>query len=305
MTTLTIVIRLTGLLLLTPESYNPIDRQYYLPLNVLMPQTPGPVQIARHIPEIVFSSTSQECPTKMDHLKLDQYWRAGYCHVNIDGWSVDIGTPSTPTIFAETVPQANLSRFFGVPLKRSLFTEVPGTQGGAIASHVNIYGGSQSGKCLFGTFTIGSSSPVPLINVVEWTTSVQSATFPLVRRRTKAGVEEREELTTLRAGKSTVYVRNAPEPTYLSELPIGIARRMRSSTMAAVHARPHPVNHQYTVDHYRAFFHLLNVTADPPQLHQQSNERCPWDPDVSRKALRKDDPGTQTCMVGVGLPPRP
>lgn len=304
MTTLSIVIRLSGLLLLSPDSFSTSNGKYYLPLHVLMPQTPGIAQIAHHIPEIVFSSTSQECPTKLDSsMELDQYWRTNYCHVKIDGWSVDIGTPATPTLFTEWVPQANISRFFNARLDRDLFSkEVPGTAGGKLASRVNIYGGAQSDDCLFGWFTIGFFSPIPLVHVVEWTTSVQGTTFPLVRRRVNAaGMPQAETLTTLRAGKSTVYVRNAPESTYLSELPAGIAaktaRGQRDSTMAPTHSAT------VTVDHYRAFYHLLGIDGSPvPKLYVPANEQCPWDLAVSRKALFKDDPGTQTCMVAVGLP---
>lgn len=157
MDTITVVIQLTGLLLLTPD--DPSGRG---PMHVLMPETRN---VESHVALLTFPGDSAEyCLTYVN----------GRCTVDMDGWSMKLGRKETGTAGRDTLPRSatNLTRISGgKSVSRRLLGERPGRR---VRSRITLRAGGVTDSCSMAEwrYTAVGSGRVEieaLANVVDWT----------------------------------------------------------------------------------------------------------------------------------------
>lgn len=279
-----IVIKLTGLLLLTPntETGSP-------PMNVLMPTTRNLAEA--HVAQLGFHGDSTALCAHYDTL-------ARICYVDMDGWSMDIGqsggNPSSTRLPRGT---ANLSDRRERHVHRNLLGNNPGD---TVRSRITIYGGSVTDSCALARWSF-NGSPFDMPNVLDWTIpDFPHRQLTLRRRQLNRGGSAREQtIARLRPvnGRIELFIRHIPSSEQ-NELDAG-------NTTPSTH-RPRP---GATADHFGAYFDLLNVpAAQRPSLPVATTvlqDRCSWVKGVAIEAFIDvaASPGTASCMVAGGLPP--
>jgi hypothetical protein len=297
----TIVVQMTGLLMLAPEN------KAGKPVHIFMPPPPD----SAHYAFIVF-----RCPGGVEDI----------CGADMDGWSLEpIGATGSSGTARMPHGALNYSRGAGgvnLNLQRARRDA---------RSWVTLLGGSASPRpCSLATWSFDDygSTPrdwVPLINVLEWQIpDLPQDSVVLVRRRIdKPG--EREKLAVLRpdsAGRVEILVAHMTEqeaanvftPEFLAGFEPALAARVRAmqsdpSVLAQqAHAATHGLAplHEATDEirpHIRAYYDFLHA----PAAHQRyptspivTDSVCPitilglesWDGPVAR--------GTKTygCVVG-------
>jgi hypothetical protein len=195
-----VLIKLTGLLLLTPDTHAGA-----LPMHVLMPDS-GNHASPTHYPEIGYHTrTPRECgprpgsttdPAAFYYDSIQQI-----CYVNMDGWSMEIGTrKDDSTSVVLPLGTYNLSTALGTYVDRKLLSDSPGTH---VRSHLTLNEGAPEpdSSCAPYLFTVPRKRPngvetdsMRLTNVVAWRISdFREPGVVLVRRRLNSGIEDKPD----------------------------------------------------------------------------------------------------------------
>ena len=313
-----IVIKLTGLLLLTPDT-----RAGALPMHVLMPDRGIHVPMT-HTPEVGFLTSAGNCNPRPGSTTPPAAFAydsvEGVCYVNMDGWSMEIGTRSSnPTTVSLPIGTNNLSTALQKYVDRSLLGDTPDAR---IRGRVTLNEGVPIDSCNRYSFHVqrrGSDGALKdtilrLTNVLDWKIeNFQEPTLALVRRRLNPQPGQKLDTVAVVAPVGNV---------------ITVLVRQLSD-----HDRQHlpqgPLVLGDPVTHFLAYFDVLGVPFSdqrPPRLQStQPNETCSWPyvprfaPSRRRMALvapmahagrhgqnvRIDAAGTAACMVASALPSSP
>lgn len=174
MDTLTVVIQMTGLLLLAPE--NPSGRG---PAHVLVPAA---TNLPTHLAWMAFTADSMESVNRC------QFYISGLCIIDLDGWSLQLGGGAGPHPPANTIPPSalNLTRGKGRPIHRDRFGDRPGRK---VRSRVSLLAGGVTDTCALADWqyddpdTAKPPETVRLANMVEWTIpGIPQKVLPMVLR---------------------------------------------------------------------------------------------------------------------------
>lgn len=147
--TTTLIVRMTGLLLLSPSQANGNHPTY-----VLMPQTHGLVEW--HVAQVGYRAPG--CAGLRD----------GVCWESLDGWSLEVGTSSTnPGAVRFPYAESNLTQLTGLHVRRDLFDPQPDT--GVLKARVILHSGAIADQCAMGRWSLRQDSErLPLANVIAW-----------------------------------------------------------------------------------------------------------------------------------------
>jgi hypothetical protein len=293
MVPITIVIQMTGLLLLSPSRSTG-----ELPMYVLMP---APMALmAPHAPMVGFRSNPGNCPGTYDAAE-------NVCYVDMDGWSMTIGTLAATSARASLPSGAlNLSATTGRFVPPTLFGPQPDDP--SLRGRVILNAGTVSNACDRFFFNVGQTM-MSLTNVLEWRiTDYNQPTLTLVRTplASGGGAERTVAILTPVNGEIELFIRNLP----VGVTPGGSAAAGDSAT------------------HFHAYYDLLGVPSPGrviPVVQSTSgpSASCSWAGarhmtlfNDGRNALFtgvgqsilpmstvSTGPGTPTCMVAGGLPP--
>ncbi|MFL5381840.1 MAG: hypothetical protein ACJ8GN_04930 [Longimicrobiaceae bacterium] len=304
---MTVFIKLTGLLFLTPST-----QAGDLPMHVLMPATESAPM--RHVPEIGYPSSAADCRYTYDPAE-------GVCYVNLDGWYVEIGPPGNPSAAALPPGATNLSSALNRYVDRSLFGETPDAR---LRSRVTLNAGAPGRSCARFLFKLGQPLPngqpsdsVPLTNVLDWEIQgLSEGSLVLVRRplNPRPGHDTPEEVGILMPDANhaiKLFIRHVPE-----------AEAMHLPTPLPEPGTP--------VTHFNAYYDLLGVPSlgrNLPTLRSSHgpDAECTWSgassvaasasagpaatghgpPNVVRPTGIPAGAGTAACMVASGLPTPP
>lgn len=190
--TVALVIRMTGLLLITPA-----DAGGGGPVHVLFPRTG--LLAEPHVAQVGYRAP--ECAARPD----------GICWRDIDGWSLDVGGGSAPGPVRFPYPESNLSNLFGVHVPAALLGTAPDP--GVLAARVTLRSGAVTGACALGRWSIPHPAPgVPMANVVEWTVPGLDPESVVLRgtRLGDADVTETIRLPANGSGTIELYIRHLP-----------------------------------------------------------------------------------------------
>jgi|GEM_PF-5229382 len=296
---ITVLIRLTGLLLLTPDK-----QAGDLPMHVLMP-SPGAHVPMPHVPEIGFlTSSAAACKpysgstTAPAAFQYDPQERV--CYVNMNGWWMEIGTRRIGNPPAPQLPPGvmNLSTALGFFVERSLLGNTPDSR---IRSRVTLNDGVPGDTCNRFRFRVRKrdvngtvkDTVLSLTNVLDWQIhQFQQPNLVLVRRRLNPpqGMDKPDTLFIVppRGGVITLFVRQL---TQKEKDHVGI---------------PSPALGD-SATHFHAYLDLLKVPESGrrvPTLQSTGGPPCDW-PFVPSFVRPLFSPGTAGCMVASALPTSP
>lgn len=286
--TVALVIRMTGLLLLTPADANGGGPTY-----VLLPET-------HHLEEPHVAQIGYRAP-ECESANPD-----GVCWLTLDDWSVDFGVPTSAAPVALSHQDANLSGITGLRIPRELLGPEPDTS--VLKSRILLGSGAESASCPLAQWAIGGgASRVQMANVIEWTITDLPADGAVLRR-TPLRVLGGEETVRLSPGEGNtieVYIRHIPEAE--ARYQDGEAASYRVPVLALGDS----------AKHFHAVYDLLNAPPDQrplPRYHGFILGSCQhlWPigrrdrmPGQLQMAMGRDDdwsPTTVSCMIGTGLP---
>lgn len=301
MDSLTVVIQLTGLLMIVPPNPGTIG-----PTHVLMPEPVAPDRL-EHIAVIGFrrNDSAQQCGEGSSQ---------DFCFVRMDGWALD------------PLP----GRSSRVDLPRSVFdlTHASGGRrvhrdhfGGnaprdSLRSRMTFGGGGVTDTCHIGQWSFDPVGNPPrdrfwLSNVVEWTIpDIPQTHLTLVRRRFGGGsAQTLVTLTPDRSGRIELLIAHVPRPgwdAFQGRL-LNLARMSQNQvSMPAAHpALPGgsaaAADPGTDIAHFGSFYRLLDRANDRrlPSDPFEREEGCPmmiWFP----RELGIMAPTTVNCMVTSG-----
>jgi hypothetical protein len=266
MGTITLIINMTGLLLLAPNTHSG-----GFPLHVLMPIEGQSGKVPLHIAELGWRSSDSACPSTAAYR-----FESGVCYFNLDGWSVELGQGGTPTSGVVVPPAGPLDVSYGRKVNPVWFGMNPG---GSIRSRVSIHSGLAMPGCPFASWTLNGIQDVQLPNVVTWATAIPGPGLTLTATKLNMGS----------GTPITVDFKIFPTPTNTIEL---FLRQEPAETMR-VGSPP------FTSPHLHAFYDLLGYPNEErlfPQDGYPTGRRCVWSKPFD------DAPGSPTCLIGIGYP---
>lgn len=318
----TVLIRLTGMLLLTPNS-----QAGALPMHVLMPDRGMYVRM-RHTPEIGFTTPADKCGPRPGS-STDPHAFAydsveGVCYVNMAGWSMEIGkSPPTPAHVALPTGTNNLSAVLQRYVDRSLLGDTPDAR---VRARLTLNEGAPGAPCDRYSFHVQrrgadgvlKDTVMYLTSVLGWEIkNFPSSTLVLVRRRLNPQPGQRPDTVAIvpRDGNVIrVYVRQ-------------LSDRDRQHLPPETPAAGDPATH------FHAYFDLLKVPLAerpvPTLAASQPAVGCSWsfveraEPPAQRALAmvmaqnerehavraafwtRIDAASTAGCMVASALPAEP
>jgi hypothetical protein len=161
---ISVVVKMSGLLLLTPSNSG-----HALPYYALLPQAAG------HEAHFAFRQPTGSCPAGT--VREDDL-----CQFRFEGDEITIGAP-VPT---ESVPLngsvGNVSKAAGVPVPRSLLGDHPPTD--TLRARIRLNAGTQTDQCYLARWFFNGDPWAPLGNVITWTFSQsESGNLVLVLRK--------------------------------------------------------------------------------------------------------------------------
>lgn len=264
MPSLTLVIHMTGLLLLTPDT-----RAGAFPLHVLMP-TEGRSRVPTHMAQIGWVSTAAACP------KNDSYdYDGGKCYFKLDGWAVELGRGGIASVLLP--PAGPLDVTYLHKVNRSWFGPMPVA---GMRSRVSIYSGHLRAEeaCSFARWTIDNVTGRRLPNVVTWETALPGSILRLTATR-------RDEAGTTVSMNFKNFGPTGEVELFLRQEPITPPPEQRPPFVAS---------------HYVAIYGLLGYSGNDhlriPRDGHPTAEGC------RGKLQFFPNPGTPTCMPAVGIP---
>jgi hypothetical protein len=310
MDTITVVVKMTGLLLVVPPKAGG-------PTHILMPATD---LTAPHVAFVGFpaDSTARHCTYYNEE--------DGYCIVDMAGWSLDLtgpggGASGTPV----TLPRAlvNLSRGAGGrPVPPQYLSANPGRN---IRSRITLRGGGPTDQCSLATWTFDPAGRapaeiLPLANVFEWTIPelVQDSLVLVRDPLDPAPGDTAQRLARLRPDSAGVV------ELVIAHIPTGVAMQLHASlkvstTQQIPRAGMEEQSHMQAPEddppaeteatHFRWLYDLLRANqAERPLPHSpEENESCTLDTrTLSGEVLSLRtliSPETLNCMLASARNP--
>jgi hypothetical protein len=298
MDTITVVIQLTGLLMVVPPRAGG-------PTHVLVPVTPDTVP---HETFIGFRSngTARHC---------DPRFGEAFCFVDMEGWALDpIGGANNGSV---TLPRGvvNLTRGSGgYRVKEQHLGQGPHTE---LRSRFTLRGGGVTDACNLGVWSYNPAGPapavdLPLTNVLEWTIpDLRQSQIVLVRRSLTVAGTTPDTLAILSpdsTGAVELLIANVPpaglrmlqrelrRSTAAQEVPSGQQREARDGEQGD----PEQAEASETMaSHVTHLYDLLTQAPERPVpvFRAELIRRCPL-PIWREHRLRS--PTTVNCMVVSG-----
>jgi hypothetical protein len=265
MDTLTIIIHMTGLLLLSPA---PTPGGPALQVLAAAPTR----KMGEHQVRIGYFSR-ERTPNCVVYQK-------NICWVNIDGWALSFGTPNAnaePSPLPQHMADVSWTAPHSIPLKR--FGNEPGTK---VRARVTIYGGQVEGSCSLGSWDFGVDS-LPLQNVVSYripnAATGRRVSLLGTRLNSHQPAPPQQVLGTVEAEDSTVNL-------FLFEIPTTEAEKLEGLDILTA-ARNHVMTTREKepdkgaeANHYRAFYNLIGAhfyhhRPNPRYRHQiPADQQC-------------------------------
>jgi hypothetical protein len=291
MQSVTVLVRMTGLLL-----FSPTTPQGGGPTNIILPTT---FPLPPHVAQLGYRKrTGDGCA----------YWQDDICYVDVRGWSLEIGTPGN----ASPAPQVrgNASR------AQTVHRPVPARNVGHnpilnVRARFKLYEGQQDSTCDLGRFTLRNEIDVPLTNVVYWRFSYPSRTLVIYGARLNSGLGNppRSEFLRVAANSSNVielFIRHVPRSEQAHTTEADRIRRARHPGRGPHSKQMDPGD---SATHFSAYYRLLDPpgrsgplpvfvgrTSHPPY--------CVWARGRGNRLLEViANAGTMSCMVAAGDPP--
>jgi hypothetical protein len=291
MQSFTLVIKMTGLLLLTPDT-----QAGNMPVHVLMPEPHG---IDAHVAQVGYRSTAAECRGANSKYDRD----IGICYQDMTGWLMDIPEGLTAPTSTLRLPRglANVSSASSGLVDRSFFSDNP--PGTKLRSRVSIHAGRPVDSCELGWWVYHTSLVALLTNVLTWEVP-DAGQGSLVLRRRRFGSSVSEELVTLLPNNGIVelFIRQIPPDQSLHYMRMDPSHA-RNPTPASGRAANFSIGTRPS--HFSAYYRMLGVTGPLPRLVVKYSPTCTWarslDLTISGE-LDPFSPGTASCMVASALP---
>lgn len=276
MTPITLIVQMTGMLLITSANGANVPR------HVLMPVAGD--SAPPHVPQLGFKSTSTEC--KYNYV-------SGICWVSMTGWYLELGPAGSGS--SSLPPEIGTITDASHRITSTMISSAPGR---SIAARVTLRGGSISACSDFEYRFHGQL--MPLASLVTWQTQVDPNTFSLIRHPLDPGSgakESRIEIPRPTGTTIELFIRNAPASQ------TGLTLRSRhspDSTTVGRHRRATAGGMRGV--HYHAFYDLLGYPEkgrDIPIQIGPTSMNCVF----AGFSLLREVPGTATCMVAAGVGP--
>lgn len=320
MQSLTVVIQMTGLILLAPDRPSGGG-----PTHLLLPRE------ASHYAWMSFTADSMESRSRC------AYYRAGFCWVKLDRSSIEVGAGGQPVPTAAGIPASalNLTAGKGKPVHRDRFGQAPGND---VRARVSLLSGESTRTCSLADWNYDDvdlehgQDIVPLANMVEWTIrGIRQDHLPMVLKPLNPGAGDQDRiLPPLRArvgNTAQIFITHQPLPE-TTRLTNGFMNLEsgRSAQAADSSAREDPytaarsnrageprdiARHSMRTDpdtatHFRAYYDLIGANAAERPLPHTPKRR----PEVCSFTVRTlrgivDLGGgldTLTCMVASARP---
>lgn len=283
--TASVLIRITGLLLLSPASGTSNHPTY-----VLMPTTQE-----RHYAQVGFVSRSGAgCAWYQDRI----------CYVDIDGWSLEIGNAEASTAAQPPYGLPNLSKAVERPVRSDVLAPTPNTA--VLRARIALNAGDKAHTCPIARWEF-SRDTVELPNVVEWRIPDLGAQTLVLKRSRLDDPSTVDTITILEPevnGIIYLFIRHVPEAE----------RDHRYKGRVLALGDP--------ATHFAAMYNLLDMTENRnrplPTYRGRTWNVCAWAVEERiqslqlqmamgperRKPLDLDflNPGTLTCMPASGTP---
>lgn len=291
-----VVVKLTGLLLLTPNTAD-----HRLPMHVLMPVPHG-----SHLAQIGYRQTTNH---RCDSYDLD----LSICYRNMEGYYMDIGSEiASPgpnsVVFKGDI--GDVSDAGNARVDPSYFGNNPGPY---LRARITLRSGTQTGSCNLGRWSFNGDGWAPLANVVTWSIpNGGTDSVLLTRRRFRSEPTAPPEiLAVLRP------VQGRPVELFIRQIPpnaarLDVFRTEDERTHDSMHGLLHrsPFKPLMNADHFEAFYDLLGLSPSAsrplPRLWLQVGSNCLWARSMNGVLsgnINPLAPGTPTCMVAGGTPP--
>lgn len=288
MQSLTVLIRMTGLLLLTPQNSDGTGT-----MHVVMPKTGASVGTPIHFAQLGYDPTlfGPACPHQLED---------GLCYLDVGSSMVNIGARASGP--GTTLPQpgiADITEATGANVPRSRF-EKKDTK---VFALINLYSATITDTCAIAEWEYGPPQHrrrQNLSNVVDWKIqNLPGTDLPLYRNNMPGEAVDSVPLVTLRPAQGTrtieLYLRHSSKPAasgrhfhVLHDL-AGAGGTNLPDTPVPIILNGEPRQCDWVVPHGSVWL----------ELHRAISTR-----DGSEMPLLKlrDDPTTQSCIVGSGLP---
>jgi hypothetical protein len=294
MDSLTVVIQLTGLLMIVPPNPGTIG-----PTHVLMPEPEFPDRL-NHVAVIGFrrNDSAQHC---------DENSGRDFCFVRMDGWALD---PLPGRSSQVDLPHSVLDLTHGSGGRR-VHRDHFGRNAprDSLRSRMTFGGGGVTDTCQFGQWRFDpvGNSPAErlwLSNVVEWTIrDIPQTHLRLVRRRFGGGSEQPlVTLTPDRSGRIELLIAHVPRDAWgaFQRNLLNLAP-MRQNQVSMPGGSPTATSANTDIAHFRSFYRLLDRARERrlPSNPDERDEGCPmmiWFP----RELKIMAPTTVNCMVTSG-----
>ncbi|HKP75016.1 MAG TPA: hypothetical protein VJT67_05700 [Longimicrobiaceae bacterium] len=284
----TVVVHLTGLLLLVPQTDVMQGQQHSgnLPLHVLMPATG--IDAPAHVAQIAWKSTAEECS------EPDTFWME-FCWASLDGMSVEIGSGGLPAANAAIRPGgsvvvADRPQTLRRAVFNNLFSDHPPRR---LRARVSLLAGQVAETCKIGVWRFGTRED-SVTSVLTWKfeinpDSIRTLTLTEFREDPEAPTRSRTVRLPPVANGGTLELLVVYMP--LTELRLGHGETV-----------PQPTPDTTRATHLNAAYHLLGITPREEDIpvFVKGDGQCEMGPYKARSLL---NPSSPTCMLAFAFPP--
>lgn len=269
---ITVVLRMTGLLLLVPQAHPAGSEVGTLPLHVLVPAEGSSVR--PHMAQFGWRSSQADCKHHFQRIKQNQ----GICWADMTNWFMELGQGGTPTS-GMILPPSGAVPLGGSQHRASpaLLGDSPGQQ---VRASVTLFSGRAVEECPFAEWDFRGHTGVAFSNVVTWT--LQLPAMPAIKHRplnAPGGAEEALDGPAAVNDTLELFIRDMPTEE-VNPGPMPPSEPEAGVTQAT---------------DFNAIYDLLNVPAgerELPVFRRKTGRVCKFE----------RSPGSPTCMVGGGLP---
>lgn len=265
--TVSLIIRLTGLLVFAPQ-----NSAGNMPVHVLMPQI---TDTTPHFAQLGYRGPNSGCA----------YFQHGICYINLDGLSLEIGRNVPGPTVALPHGASNVSNASG----RRVLPQLVGPRPDAtlLRSRITLNQGAVSDTCSMGRWEFEGTIR-GLHNVVEWTVpDLPSGPVELVLKSLDGTTTVRTlRLTPNNAGEVELYVRH-------------VTRRERDHNVTGPAPALGDAAHHF--DEVYKLFGAPHENTPVPVYRGTTGKRCGWIREPGGN-LPTRSPGTVSCMVSSGTP---
>lgn len=303
MDTLTIIIKMTGLLLMVPPGPGGG------PTHMVLPATGN--SVPPHVALLAYAT-----PTRKDHcLGYDSI--SQMCFVNLEGWSLEpvpaAGVNNGPPIPPSGMASVTLGSG-GLRVPRSLLGGNPGRK---VRSSLVLNRGGTTRECPPALFTfdpIGAAVPedtLALTSVLEWTIRIAGDSLPLVRTPLdRTSTDSAETLDVLRpdSGAIELFILHLPvweDGGFLLTRDATAAQRESPSSVrqSAGASHAHADSMRWEATHFHAYYDMVRARRNErrlPRFLRPTNASCDWGLMTLRgQAIGVRSPTTFTCMLAT------